>query len=205
MYRRYLAFIVMIAALTLASQIQYSAVRNSLPGVSALETSSMLGIYWDGSCTQRVSSIRWGVLSPGERKLFSLYVRNEGNMTVSLILNASNWVPADASRYLSFSWRSNNRTVEVGKTAKVNLTLLVSRNIRGILDFAFDVVVGAVKYVPGDANNDGVVDVLDIVTISLSYGSNSSSSNWNFYADLNFDGLVDIFDLVAVSIQFRKS
>lgn len=198
------AFIVMIAAFALASQIQ-SAVRNPLPNVSALETSSSLGVYWDGSCTQKVSSIQWGVLSPGGRKLFSLYIRNEGNMTVSLILNASNWVPVDASRYLSFSWRSNNRTAEVGKTARANLTLLVSKNIRGITDFAFDVAVGAVKYVPGDANNDGMVDVLDIVTISISYGSNPSSSNWNFYADLNFDGTVDLFDLVTVSTQFGRN
>ena len=193
-----------IAALALASQIQ-SAIRNPLPNVSALETSSSLGVYWDGSCTQKVSSIQWGVLSPGGRKLFSLYIRNEGNMTVSLILNASNWIPADASRYLSFSWRSNNRTAEVSKTARANLTLLVSKNIRGITDFAFDIVVGAVKYVPGDVNNDGMVTVLDIVTISISYGSNYLSSNWNFYADLNFDGTVDLFDLVAVSVRFGKN
>ncbi len=47
---------------------------------------------------------------------------------------------------------------------------------------------------PGDVNGDASVDLLDLVTVAASYGSEGSSA-----ADANGDGYVDLFDLVLVS------
>ena len=49
----------------------------------------------------------------------------------------------------------------------------------------------------GDINRDGVVDILDLVTVGARFGQRGHNS-----ADLNGDGLVDIVDLVLVASEF---
>ena len=46
---------------------------------------------------------------------------------------------------------------------------------------------------PGDINGDASVDLLDLVTVAASYGSEGRNA-----ADANGDGYVDLFDLVLV-------
>jgi len=48
----------------------------------------------------------------------------------------------------------------------------------------------------------GVVDIFDLVTCALAFGSEPGWSNWNPVADINNDAIIDIFDLVVVSINF---
>jgi len=57
----------------------------------------------------------------------------------------------------------------------------------------------------GDLNNDGIVDIFDVVTVSIAFGSEPGDSNWNAIADLNNDGIVDIFDVVTVTSNFGKT
>jgi len=59
-------------------------------------------------------------------------------------------------------------------------------------------------YPLADINGDGTVDIEDIVTCALAFGSKPGYSNWNPVADLNQDGLIDIFDIVTVAINFGK-
>ena len=52
--------------------------------------------------------------------------------------------------------------------------------------------------VSGDANNDGVVDVADVVAI-VNYILNKPGENFNEQAaDVNGDGVIDVADVVAV-------
>ncbi len=51
----------------------------------------------------------------------------------------------------------------------------------------------------GDVNGDGSVDVMDLSTVSLAYGSYAGEPNYNPLADLNQDGLVDMRDLTTVA------
>ncbi len=48
----------------------------------------------------------------------------------------------------------------------------------------------------GDVNNDGVIDILDMVSISASFGSSNTT------ADLNSDGVVDIYDVLAAANNY---
>ena len=57
----------------------------------------------------------------------------------------------------------------------------------------------------GDVNNDGTVDIFDVVTVSVAFGSEPGDPNWNQAADLNNDNIVDIFDVVTVTSNFGKS
>ena len=58
---------------------------------------------------------------------------------------------------------------------------------------------------PGDVNADGIVDIFDIATFALAFGSTPSEPNWNPVADINSDGIVDIFDLVVVALHFGET
>jgi len=57
----------------------------------------------------------------------------------------------------------------------------------------------------GDANADGVVDILDIVTASYAYHSRPGDTNWNPQADIAPQyGYVDIFDMVTIVYYYGK-
>ena len=57
----------------------------------------------------------------------------------------------------------------------------------------------------GDLNDDGVVDIYDIVTIAEAFGSIPGDPNWNPIADLVQDEVIDIFDVVTVAGNFGKT
>ena len=56
----------------------------------------------------------------------------------------------------------------------------------------------------GDANGDGVVNVLDKVLVRNHFGK-SSETGWWFDADVNCDGVVNVLDKVIVRNQFGLS
>jgi parallel beta-helix repeat protein len=61
-------------------------------------------------------------------------------------------------------------------------------------------------YVPNpDINNDGIIDILDLVTIALAYGSVPGLPIWKPYADIVQDEIIDIFDLVTVTIHYGET
>jgi len=61
-------------------------------------------------------------------------------------------------------------------------------------------------YVPSpDFNNDGIIDIFDIVRMALAFGSVSGMPNWDPYFDLNQDSIIDVFDLVVVALHFGET
>ena len=54
--------------------------------------------------------------------------------------------------------------------------------------------------IPGDINNDGAVNIFDLVLVSLAYRPGAPASDLR--ADTNGDGHVDLFDLVTVSLNY---
>lgn len=53
-----------------------------------------------------------------------------------------------------------------------------------------------------DVNNDGVIDIYDLIIVSSAFGSVPGDSNWNPAADVNGDGGVDIYDLILIASNF---
>lgn len=170
--------------------------------VSAAETEGNIGIYWDKSCSQEVSSINWGVLSLGETKKFTVYVRNEGNETFLLVLNATNWSPFNASRYLSFSWSSEYKRIQANAVVKVTLYLFVSPYTTGISNFRFDINFEGREFLMADLDGDGVVTILDVSIVCRLFGLTSQDYGWNPDADLRKDYIIDIHDIVIVAKDF---
>jgi hypothetical protein len=193
-------YLLMVLMLMLAvGTFEFLYLRNSVPNVSAVEATGGIGIYWDAGCTNTVSSIDWGVLTPGQTKAVVVYARNEGNQPILLALAPMNYSPANVSKFLSFTWTPVNAGVVPGKAVQVTQNLYVSPNTGGISAFSFDIVFGVKGYINGDINGDGAVNVLDAIALAKAFGSTPQDSNWNPRADLNSDGIVNILDALILA------
>jgi ABC-type transport system substrate-binding protein len=56
--------------------------------------------------------------------------------------------------------------------------------------------------VPGDLNENGGVNIQDIVYVALAFGTQIGGAGYNPTADLNRDGKVNIVDIVLVALDF---
>jgi len=56
----------------------------------------------------------------------------------------------------------------------------------------------------GDINGDCRVDIFDLASVGLAYGSTPEDPNWNPNADLNNDGKINIFDLAEVGLNYGR-
>ncbi|MBI4332664.1 MAG: carboxypeptidase regulatory-like domain-containing protein [Chloroflexi bacterium] len=57
---------------------------------------------------------------------------------------------------------------------------------------------------PGDVNADGVVDILDLVSIAASFSKRNGEPGFEPGADLNRDGVEDIYDMVIAGLNFGR-
>jgi len=54
-------------------------------------------------------------------------------------------------------------------------------------------------------NGDGVVNILDMATVGLAFGSIPGGAHWNIAADMDNNGKIDILDVAFAAIYFGKS
>jgi hypothetical protein len=102
-----------------------------------------VSVYWDSNCTNVVSTINWGVLTPGSAKNVTMFIRNEGNEVINLFLSTENWNPQNASRSMTLEWNYSGKTLKPHETVQLTLSLLVASNITGIKSFSFNIIIGA--------------------------------------------------------------
>jgi len=174
-------------------------------GVSALEVVGQLGVYWDFSCTKRVVSVSWGILSPGQTKKTTTYVKNEGTVPFALLCTPTAWNPSKVSSILSYVWTYDPARIDPGKVAKVTQSLRVSDNANDFSEFSFNVVFQGIDHLLGDLNLDGVVNMRDISIICSAFNATPGSPRWSPAADLNFDGIINMRDIELVAADFGKS
>jgi cytochrome c oxidase assembly protein Cox11 len=129
-----LAALLVVAALGLT----YFAVP--VHSVGTIKTVGV-GAYWDRNCTQKASEIDWGTLEPGQNESVAVYVRNESSVHISLSLSTGNWTPSNASVFISLTWSWEGQFRKQGDVAKVTLVLMVSKEIKGVGAFSFDIVI----------------------------------------------------------------
>jgi hypothetical protein len=55
-----------------------------------------------------------------------------------------------------------------------------------------------------DINDDGIVDIADLVMVAGAFGSSPGEPEWIARCDLNNDQLIDIVDVIIVAINFGK-
>ena len=101
------------------------------------------GIYWDQTCVNRTFSIDWGLLEAGSNNTLAVYIKNEGNSAISLVLRTSNWSPSTSSGFISLNWNYSGQVLSIGQVIPLELTLTVNSNISEITGFSFDTIITA--------------------------------------------------------------
>jgi hypothetical protein len=203
MYHKYRTVILVLSILLLVYALHLLP-TSSIHNVSALLTDPHVEVFRDRNCTQRVSSIDWGSLAPGETKTVSVYVQSKSNETCILILIPTGWNPPAGANYLELNRDYENKKIQPSEIVRVTLSLTVSPNVAGITNFNFNIIVEGSKYLLGDLNKDGSVDIFDAVVISAALNSTIGTPTWNPDADLNKDGRVDLYDIVLLSQNWGK-
>ena len=107
--------------------------------------SVQLGVYSDSGCTTALSSVSWGTLDPGSTATATAYLKNEGNVPVTLSIQASNWNPASAQNYFTLTWNRNGYVLAVGASVQAVLSLAVSSSISNVTSFSFDITITATQ------------------------------------------------------------
>jgi hypothetical protein len=103
-----------------------------------------VGVYLDSSCSNALSFVDWGIIEPDSAKNITVYVRNEGNGAVALILGTDNWTPTNASNYMTLSWDYADQPIDLQEVVQITLTLSTSPDIEGITNFSFDITINTI-------------------------------------------------------------
>lgn len=116
-----------------------------------------IGVYWDKNCSDAVSSVNWGYAKPGSTRDIIVFVKNEGNISITLSMSTSNWNPSEATSFVHLSWNYTGETIEQYQILPVTLSLNVDANIEEILDISFDTNI--------EGSQDSVKMVISIAMI----------------------------------------
>lgn len=190
-----------LAALVICGALLANESKNN---ASAIEVSANIGVYWDTSCSRRVTSVSWGLLAPGNSRNVAVYVRSEGNEHLYLRVRTANWNPAGASTNLTFSWGSAGKLILANTTLRVTQTLRVSPSTLGLTNFSFDIVFEENGTIPGDVNRDAYVGIDDILTIRQHFGSSRGSANFLSTCDIDEDDYVGISDMFIAATDYGR-
>ena len=98
-------------------------------------------IYSDDACTKPCTNITVGTLNPGSTFTQTIYVKNNGNIPVTLSMNTNNWNPTTASNYLTLSWNRQNHILNAGISCEATLTLTVATNADSLTSFSFSATI----------------------------------------------------------------
>ena len=57
---------------------------------------------------------------------------------------------------------------------------------------------------PADLDENGEVDIIDVVTVSIAFGTEPGDAQWNPSADFDDNDVIDIYDIVQVTKEFGR-
>jgi len=114
---------------------------NQTVSSSGVISSVDVGVYQEWACTNNLTSIDWGTLSPGDTATRTIYVKNIGTSPITLAMTTANWNPASANGPITLSWDIEGDTIDAAYVTQATLTLSVSPSISDITTFNMDVVI----------------------------------------------------------------
>lgn len=133
-------------------------------------------------------------------KSHTLEVADQGNGKYKFLLYSSSNAPliGNSGDLITFTINCDKNATEGNYQATVSSILMADKNEKAIYpnDFTFDITI--VDAIPGDINDDGKINGLDIVKI-VGYIMGSPTQPFiEAAADLNEDGIINGLDLVKV-------
>ena len=131
-----LALVVIGLALSLTA-FSVITTSTSLASAGTVSTSANLGVYSDSACTQPLSSITWGTLTPGGTSTQTIYVKNtSSSLSLTLDMTTNSWSPASANGPITITWNQQSTDLQPGQSTAATLTLTVSPSISDITSFS---------------------------------------------------------------------
>jgi len=154
---------------------------------------------------------------------YTLTVTNTGDTDDTIILGSSAEVGIGGAVLGSFSLPDS----EVPATSQLELILSAGESVEVMFTASGDLLTERGEYeitvtatsqgdstksaevtttttiesVPWDLNDDGIINILDLVAVANQFGESGD----NLSGDVNMDGIVNILDLVAVANNFGKT
>lgn len=132
-----IAVVVLVLTATSAGVLTVSQSLSSSGTVTAVN----VGVYSNAECTQTLTSINWGTISPGGSVAQTIYVKNTGNTQITLSMSTTNWNPPEANGPLTITWNKQGTTLAVGQSTAATLTLTASPSTSGITTFSVNIVI----------------------------------------------------------------
>jgi hypothetical protein len=101
-----------------------------------------VGVYTDSACSNNCTSITWGTLAPGASTTYTVYIKNTGNVPVTLTMTTSDWNPTAANGPITLTWNRQNYNLNAGASVSATLTLTISSSISSsITNFSFNITI----------------------------------------------------------------
>jgi len=100
-----------------------------------------IDVYANPACTQKCSNVVWGSIEVGSSVEQIIYVKNNGDNSVLLMLTTENWDPIEANGPIQLLWDYDGDAINPGDILEVTLTLTVGPSITGIENFNFDIII----------------------------------------------------------------
>ncbi|UCE16340.1 MAG: hypothetical protein JSV12_01615 [Candidatus Bathyarchaeota archaeon] len=126
-----------ILTITTTGLLSVNKTLSSTGSVTAIN----VGVYSDIACTNELTTLEWGTISPGNSENITIYLKNTGNSQITLSMTRTNWTPVNANGPITLSWDKENADLNPNQETATTLTLSISESIDGITDFSFDVVI----------------------------------------------------------------
>ena len=97
--------------------------------------------YSDSACTQPVTSLNMGNVSPDSTVTQTIYIKNSGSIPITLTMIADDWNPASAGSYLTLTWNRQNYVLDADDSISATLTLTVASDTGSLTTFSCAITI----------------------------------------------------------------
>ena len=112
---------------------------------SSIIKTTGVNVFWDQNCTEQVAEIKWGILEPNSSTIETVYVKSTtSNVAITVTIFTENWNPTNCTDYMTFTASPNDFVLNPEESKVVDLTLIISDDIKGIKNFSFTIVFSGV-------------------------------------------------------------
>jgi hypothetical protein len=135
----FLAIIVVVMLLSL-STLGLLTISQTISSSGTISTANV-GVFSDSQCTQPLSTISWGSVAPGSSVSRTIYVKNTGDLPLTLSMSTASWNPVAASNSMAITWNREGTVLAAGQIVPAELTLAVDSDISGVTAFSVNIII----------------------------------------------------------------
>jgi uncharacterized repeat protein (TIGR01451 family) len=100
-----------------------------------------ISVYSDPDATINCTAIDWGTLNSGDTATKTVFIKNTGNVSETLNMKATDWVPSTAIQSLYITWNKEGAILDTGIVMPATITLKIDSDTGDLSDFSFNLVI----------------------------------------------------------------